>query len=256
MITNIENKLRNIIQEREEKIKPENIKEGVSILGVEGVLHGNANIISTTDNNIQALGATLIINELSYIELEYIESTGTQYIDTEFKHNQDTRVVADLDVSSSQINQYVDLFGSWGNVTSARRMFGIELTQSDASSSDAYYGNGQRYGFGNVVGRKIYDFNRNVFKIDSLSYTYTTETFQSLYNFLIFVTTGYTGSIPDIRAVMKLYSFKIYLADNLIRDFIPVKRIIDEEICLYDKVTKAFFTNAGTGTFIAGPIKE
>ena len=45
---------------------------------------------------------------------------------------------------------------------------------------------------------------------------------------------------------------KIYENDVLVRDFIPVKRKLDDEICMYDKVTKTFFTNGGSGTFKAG----
>ena len=50
-----------------------------------------------------------------------------------------------------------------------------------------------------------------------------------------------------------LYSCKIYDNDTLIRDFVPVKRISDNEYGLWDKVTKAFYPNTGTGAFTAGP---
>ena len=51
----------------------------------------------------------------------------------------------------------------------------------------------------------------------------------------------------------KLYYYKLYDNGTLIRDFIPVKRISDNKYGLWDKVTKAFYPNAGTGTFTAGP---
>ena len=46
---------------------------------------------------------------------------------------------------------------------------------------------------------------------------------------------------------------KIYNNGTLVRDFVPVKRNSDGAIGMYDTVTKAFFANAGTGTFTAGP---
>lgn len=51
----------------------------------------------------------------------------------------------------------------------------------------------------------------------------------------------------------KIYYFKIYDNDVLVRDFIPV---LDHNgsPCMYDKVSKQFFYNSGTGDFIAGPI--
>ena len=41
--------------------------------------------------------------------------------------------------------------------------------------------------------------------------------------------------------------------NELVRDFIPVNNVIEDVICLYDKVSNTYFTNTGTGTFIAGP---
>lgn len=49
-----------------------------------------------------------------------------------------------------------------------------------------------------------------------------------------------------------LYSCKIYDNGTLIRDFIPVKRISDSKCGLWDKVTKVFYPNSGTGTFTGG----
>ena len=51
---------------------------------------------------------------------------------------------------------------------------------------------------------------------------------------------------------MKLYSFKLWDGDNLIRDMTPVKRNYDGAIGMYDAVNKKFYANAGTGTFIGG----
>ena len=46
------------------------------------------------------------------------------------------------------------------------------------------------------------------------------------------------------------YWIKILEGQTLIRDMIPCVRISDSEPGLYDFVSKAFFTNSGTGTFI------
>ena len=37
--------------------------------------------------------------------------------------------------------------------------------------------------------------------------------------------------------------------------FIPIQKKISGEVCMYDLVTKKFFSNQGTGAFIGGPIK-
>ena len=51
----------------------------------------------------------------------------------------------------------------------------------------------------------------------------------------------------------KLYEFKIYSEDVLVRNFVPCIRKSDEEIGLYDLVTNKFFENKGTVAFTAGP---
>lgn len=50
-----------------------------------------------------------------------------------------------------------------------------------------------------------------------------------------------------------LYGCKLYDNNILQRHFIPCYRKSDNEIGLYDRVTKTFFTNQGTGTFTKGP---
>ena len=42
-------------------------------------------------------------------------------------------------------------------------------------------------------------------------------------------------------------------AGVLVRNFIPAKRNSDNVLGLYDLVNNVFYTNAGSGTFIAGP---
>jgi len=50
----------------------------------------------------------------------------------------------------------------------------------------------------------------------------------------------------------KIYYFKMYNGNNLVRDFIPAKRNSDGVLGMYDTVSNTFFTNAGSGDFIAG----
>ena len=58
---------------------------------------------------------------------------------------------------------------------------------------------------------------------------------------------------PDIAYVpMKLYSFQIYEADQLVRDFVPCYRKADGAIGLYDCALGTFFANAGSGAFLKG----
>lgn len=55
-----------------------------------------------------------------------------------------------------------------------------------------------------------------------------------------------------LYANMKLYSLKMWTDGKLVRDFVPAKRDSDGVVGLYDFVSHTFFTNSGTGTFTAG----
>ena len=52
---------------------------------------------------------------------------------------------------------------------------------------------------------------------------------------------------------VRVYSLKFFDGNVLVRDFIPCYRISDNEIGLYDTVNGVFYTNQGTGTFYKGP---
>jgi hypothetical protein len=52
---------------------------------------------------------------------------------------------------------------------------------------------------------------------------------------------------------LKLYGFKMYNGDIIILDLIPVR--VGQVGYMYDKVSKQLFGNAGTGAFILGPDK-
>lgn len=186
-----------------------------------------------------------------YTELEYIESTGTQYIDTGFKNNQDTRVVMDVQATSTP--------------TATSWFFGGRTSNSDATMGVFYYagstkkitadydGNGQRYNFDSLgaTDRLSIDYNKNVLTINSYSKTFTSATFQSTGNIALFgINTA--GEVSSCISA-KLYACKIYDNGTLVRNYVPCKDS-SGVAGLYDLVNDTFYANAGTGTFTAGSI--
>ena len=57
-----------------------------------------------------------------------------------------------------------------------------------------------------------------------------------------------SGENSGFNAKMNLYALKMYDGDTLVRDFIPVLDL-NGVACLYDKVNKQFYYNAGSGSF-------
>ena len=51
----------------------------------------------------------------------------------------------------------------------------------------------------------------------------------------------------------RVYACKISTGNTLVRDYVPVKKLSNNEYGMYDMVTKQFFGNSGTGAFTGGP---
>lgn len=102
-----------------------------------------------------------------------------------------------------------------------------------------------------VSTRYVYDMNRNVTTVNGTAKTFTSVTFDSGYS-LTLLALNSAGSVDSRRAVGKLHSVKIYDNGVLVRNMIPVSRVSDAAIGMYDLVNGKFYVNAGTGTFVAG----
>ena len=64
------------------------------------------------------------------------------------------------------------------------------------------------------------------------------------------------GSLNQGSALI-MYSTKLYKDGVMVRDFVPARRNSDNELGMYDTVSGQFFTNAGTGDFVAGnPVSD
>lgn len=171
-----------------------------------------------------------------YKRVEYIKSTGTQYIivNDDFKKNIQYTLVCQCD----DIRETTVIIGQ-----SARggHWFG--------TSSDGFYASGNNI-FRNVaLTKKItalieYEDNGIYVEVDSRSGV-------SLYvgdprELTIF---GAQGGTMWFYSYVKIFSLK---ADGVV-NLIPCYRISDGTIGMYDTVTRRFLTNSGTGTFIKGP---
>ena len=181
-----------------------------------------------------------------YTELEYIQSSGTQYINTGFAPNQNTRVVADVQFVSENNSQFV--FGV-RKLPGASVNFGF-LINSTQFRSD--YGDSSKVHItvSSLKARILIDKNKNKCYIDNvLKATNTASTFQSEYNLYLFASNdsgeaSYFGSL-------RMYSCKVYDNGTLIRDYIPAKNA-GGTVGLYDAVNGIFYQNSGSGTFARG----
>ena len=179
-----------------------------------------------------------------YKRLKYIQSSGTQYVNSNFKANQNTRVVIDFEYISGDV-----VFGAY-DVAGANG-FGL---QAASNKWYTYYGTSSAYSSTAVVAntRLVADVNKNVSTLNGAALrTATANTFSGA-NPLI-ISGMYNASAPSFLTALKIYSCQIYDNGTLVRDFIPCQTT-SGDIGLWDDVNSVFYGNAGTGTFTAGSV--
>ena len=179
-------------------------------------------------------------------EVEYLESTGTQYIDTEIIATENTRVKATLMTLSTDNKNW---FG--GQVLPVNNGFVFNSYSVDKLEYCFGSGGWVRVGVPNILGRIFtVDFGKDGLVIDGNTVStpsYTTFAQQSA-PIAICIRAGGTADING-----RLYALQIYQNGVLVRDFIPV-RVVTVGY-MYDRVSGQLFGNSSTGAFIVGPDK-
>ena len=206
-----------------------------------------------------------------YQQVEYIENTSVQFIDTLFRGNQDTKIVCEAVITDSfKSGYYQGLFGAT-DVDGSKELNRNTVHMHRYTSSElivmAVYGSKVVCkGFkGDITKKHIYELDKNIFKVDNNKiYTYDYTSFENTKNINIFRDNNNINSSQEKRCcLMKLYSFLIYDDDKLVRNFIPcystttvtdVEGIVraKDRIGLYDIVNNKFYTNKESGTFKKG----
>lgn len=178
-----------------------------------------------------------------YTRLEYIESTGTQYINTGFNPNQNTRV--DIDTELTAFTTYPTVFGCRKNNTNLFWVFA-----SRSNTVEFGFGTFRQLANKTILKRTFISAQKNVLFVDgNATITATSDDFISEWPLYLFCCNSNRN--PQYRANMKLYSCQIYDDGVLVRNFIPCKSA-SGGIGLWDSVNEAFYENAGSDEFTAG----
>lgn len=199
-----------------------------------------------------------------YDEVEYIESDGTQYIDTGYIHKVNTKIECVCEVSSSISIQWGCLFGARRSGTyNCMALF----TRYDYSNRPTFYCNSTRY---TTITDGNFPYN-NKTKVEVYKNTATWYDADDNYIGKIIGTSQVDGTVstyifefnnggsPDgSKNIMKLYSFKIYEDDTLLHWYIPVKSKDETRpaIGLFDIITDTFLQKKSGNEFVTGNIVE
>ena len=178
-------------------------------------------------------------------EIEYLESTYRQYIDTGFTFKSNIRVVFSV-IYTQTVTQYVQTWGLnrsgyevlWGG---GNFLFGgKKITYSNPVKDTEY-----EYDYDFTAGKMVAKINNTI--VQSTSGTQPNAS-EAMY---IFAMNG-KGFRNYYKA--KHGKFKLYENGLISLDLIPVR--VGNVGYMYDKVSKQFFGNAGTGSFVLGPDKH
>ena len=182
-----------------------------------------------------------------YTQVEYIESSGTQYIDTGIKPNQDTRIITTIS-DWSTLEESTTLWGTQSGSADRYEMF-----IASGGVYRSYYG-GNAVSFDSSVSyneKVTIDRNGNTITIGEYSKTNTVTTFSCTTSLHLFTHSSGGTATSNKRASLKLYSCQIYDSGTLARDYVPCTNSTGVG-GLYDLVNSKFYGNAGTGTFTVG----
>ena len=180
-----------------------------------------------------------------YTQVEYIESTGTQYIDTGISvPHASEKVVVEFAPTDVEYDNVLTGHSApeWSWATNLTFILNARLWVANTG-----------IGLKEMVIDTFYKFEytSTYYKLDdSESYPLTalaTSGYTDGYNSTLFYSSTKYGKY-------KVKSYKLYNGSTLVRDLIPCVNQ-NGVVGMYDLVNSKFYTNAGTGSFIAGSSK-
>lgn len=206
-----------------------------------------------------------------YTQLEYIESNGTQYINTGYYWTSEA-VKIEMDAIITNNSSSQSLFGNEEKYSGGDRYFCI-IPHGSNGTFNIYTGTSG--GLGNVAlglnTRVLMECETTAaknltVKVNGesklsktyagtvMSYANTSATDASKGLIYIFSNHNSASGAAPIQNVggMKLYSFKMWDNGNLVRDFVPCKNK-SGQIGLYDRANEVFYLSPNGTAFIAGP---
>ena len=189
-----------------------------------------------------------------YQEVECLESTGTQWINTGISLSRIIDINVNWTLRFALTNLKTQILGGTNSYNKQIVVIQKHLRRDWVStqnygqfspelSTDAIYEISQKDGY--------YEFTDKNGNVESKEITLYSS---NNYPFILFaksMNTEGTAVENNTRACMKLYSF-VMSGETEIANFIPCYRKSDNEPGMYDTVSKSFYTNSGTGTFLVG----
>lgn len=198
------------------------------------------------------------VTPASFNKLQYISSTGTQYIDTGVLVKSGLHIVLKM-----KFTEATSVMGGDGGF--ATNAFSFIIASNVPRRPYLTYGSQNiQLNNGQVIsGSYTFDFNDNVWAFKTLNgstvvltKTFNKETFTGSSNIYLFGISRNNSVVSSALFKGSIYECQIYDGDTLIRDYVAAERVQDDKAGLYDKLNDVFYINQGTGEFEKGPYAE
>lgn len=190
-----------------------------------------------------------------YQQVDYIESSGSQYIN--LQHTPSIQTCFECDFAFTDLTVATPRNGgTYAN----RSMFGLNGSNDTSANRNKWY-----IGLGAVntwVGTP--DTDRHTFKVDLTEMKgYIDGELSATGSYVqgggfsrglaVFAMIDGNGDAQIFNTKGKCYGVRLYNNNVLIKKFVPCYRKSDNEIGLYDVIGQQFYTNAGSGSFTCYP---
>ncbi|MBR0067236.1 MAG: hypothetical protein IJQ00_06540, partial [Kiritimatiellae bacterium] len=191
-----------------------------------------------------------------YVQLEYIASSGTQYIDTGYRHNANSVVDMKVAITVAPGNTWYCYYGSRTSEGNQNEFAGwVYKTHHWTGVAGA---KGEQTSWSFAVNEPFLvhldGAASATCSVDGHTFTHAKVLTDSGYNDYLFC--GRQGSsVPFFAAKARIYYCTIKEGDTVKRDFVAAIRASDRVLGMFDKENGVFYENKGSGTFVAGPVK-
>lgn len=223
--------------------------------------------VSEMASAISAISGGSSVLPAAYQQVEYIEATGTQYIDTGVMPTEHNVAEIDFELTGYVATNYIAL------VSASTHMYLVHFAHSSGSSiffvpSWSSYMTGDAARLPVLLntrykatclsandtpnsGGTVRACGMAIANPAACSMAYASkQTYTPTNTYYVFSRNN--GNGVSYQAKAKLYGLTIYTDGVKQREFYPCYRKSDDVIGLYDVVNDVFYTNIGTGTFGKG----
>ncbi len=185
-----------------------------------------------------------------YQRVDYIESTGTQWIDMNYIPNENTLWECDVMFVNRNNIDYT-AFGMLYRIENTYSRFHFGLNNKNSISIAVGKTDIIASGVGGFDKFKIVLNTNGDVQIDNRQYRLEALDVNHVMSLHIFRRNSNMDGLT-VMCEARLYGSRIYEGDKLIKDFVPCYRKFDGEIGLLDIVNNVFYENCGTGKFLKG----